>query len=131
MRWIAAIFLTIGWWAAGAALAQQPAERPSPFAPIESPNVDPDTFTKPQAAPPAGADKLNPGTNAPALAIPKSVDLGKSRLDFDVSHTSTITAPGVAIDSGETANLSKTLPGQKQETTLPNYFGLRISTPTH
>jgi hypothetical protein len=133
MRWIAAILLTLGCWSAGAAQAQQPAKQPSAFAPIESPNVDPDAFTNQRARPGMDANKVDTdksGKAAPALAIPKAIDLVGSHLGFEVDHTTARTAPGAATDSGETSNLSKTIPGQKQDGVLPDYFGLKLSTPT-
>jgi hypothetical protein len=124
MRSLFGAVLTLG-WLAGAAGAQ-----PSPFAPVETPSYDLDAL---KAPPSTGTYKINPkpGEAKPALGIPKGVDFGKSRLEFNASHTRDVNAPGVNIDSGETSNLSKVLPGQKQDGAMPNYFGLKLSTPMH
>jgi len=128
MRLLFAGVLALG-LLAGAAGAQQ---SPSPFAPVETPSYDLDALKTPQAPPSNGVYKINPksGETKPALEIPKGVDLGKSRLEFNAGRIRDVNAPGINIDSGETSNLSKVLPGQKQDRVLPDYFGLKLSTPT-
>ena len=89
-------------------------------------------FKPPQTPPSADAPKIKTdksGDAAPAIAIPNSINLGKSNLQFDAKHTSAVTAPGVSMDSGETSNLSKVMPGEKQDKVLPDYFGFKLSTP--
>jgi hypothetical protein len=125
MRSLFAAVLTLGSLAAGA--------QPSPFAPVETPSYDLDALKMPQAPPSTGAYKINPkpGEAKPALGIPNGLDLGKSRIEFNASRTRDVNAPGVNIDSGETSNLSKVMQGQKQDGAMPNYFGLKLSTPMH
>lgn len=132
MRRLFATILALGWWTAGVALAQQPATPTSPFAPIETPTVNPEMFKTPQTPPSADAPKIKPDKSAdaaPAIAIPNGIDLGKSKLQFDAKHTSAVTAPGVSTDSGETSNLSKVMPGETQDKVLPDYFGFKLITP--
>ncbi len=109
------IALAAGWPAA----AQQPSGTPpSQFTPIAPPTIDLDSLKKPQDAP------------RPELVIPKGIEPGKSPLEFDARQTRDVIAPRVSIDSGETSNLSKVLPGQKEESPLPDYFGLKLTKPT-
>ena len=64
MRRLFATILALGWWTAGVALAQQPATPTSPFAPIETPTVNPEMFKTPQAPPSADAPKIKPDKSA-------------------------------------------------------------------
>jgi hypothetical protein len=134
MRWIFVALLTLGWVTGLVRAQSKPATDPSVFTPIETPAFDLDQWKTYQTPPSADAFKIKPhdsGKAPAALPIPKSVDLGKSRIEFNASHTSEVTAPGVAIDSGETSNLSKSVPGKRQEKIVPNYFGFTLSRPLH
>ncbi len=135
MRWALAGLLVLGWWPNGAAQAQQqPGTPASQFAPVATPMIDPDSLKTPKAPLRADPEKFKldkSGKAATELEIPKGIDLGKFQLEFDAKHTTDITKPGLAIDSGETSNLSKVLPGQKKEPVLPDYFGLKLRIPTH
>jgi len=114
--------------------AQQPAAPSSQFAPIEPPKFDPDLLKPPQAALHTDADKfkMDKADNAaPGWTLPKGIDVGKYQLQFDANHTSAVTAPRMDMDSGESSNLSKIAPGRREEPVLPNYFGLKLSAPTH
>jgi hypothetical protein len=134
MRWVVIAFLTLGCVAGPARAESTQATDPSIFTPIETPTINPDTWKTYQTPPSADTYKIEPsetGKGAKALPIQKGIDLGKSRIEFNASHTSTVTAPGVAIDSGETSNLSGSVPGKRQETAAPNYFGFTLSRPMH
>jgi hypothetical protein len=111
--------------------AQQPAA--SKFAPVETPAIDPAFLKTPQAAPASDGNKFKierTDQAVPAVKIPKSIDLGTSHLELDARRAKDVGASGITPDSGETSNLSKIAPGQKQDSALPNYFGLKLSTPT-
>ncbi|HEY5379549.1 MAG TPA: hypothetical protein VIJ78_08430 [Pseudolabrys sp.] len=134
MRWIFAAFLTLGCTAGLARAESIPATDPSIFTPIETPAINPDKWKTYQTPPSADGYKIKPsetGSGATAPLIPKGIDLGKSRIEFNANHTSAVTAPGGAIDSGETSNLSGSVPGKRQETAAPNYFGFTLSRPMH
>ena len=129
MRWILTVTLALGWPAAG--LAQQSGS-PSPYAPVPTPTIDPYLSIPQQTAPQETSKfKVDNDAKAPGWTLPNRIDLGKSQLQFDAKHTSEVNTLGMATDSGETSNLSKAMPLQKQESTLPNYFGLKFSTPMH
>jgi hypothetical protein len=112
-----------------AASAQQAT---SPFAPIATPTINPEMLKTPQPAPEPEGKKLKSelDRDPPALTTPKGIDLGKSKLDIDVKN-SDATNRGLVPDSGETSNLTRSVRGQKQDPTLPDYFGLKITAPTH
>jgi hypothetical protein len=113
---------------------QQPSTAAPEFAPVETPVIDVDLLETPQVPARAEPKKLNPDQSDKSkteLTFPNSIDLGKSKLEFDTKHSSELTARNLANDSGEASNLSKVMPGQKQERALPNYFGFTIKTPTH
>jgi hypothetical protein len=134
LRWILIALLTLGWIAGLARAQSKPATDPSIFTPVETPTINLDQWKTYQTPPSGDAFKIKPhdsGKDTKTLPIPKGIDLGKSRLEFNASHTSEVTAPGVAIDSGETSNLSNTVQGKRQEKTAPNYFGFTFSRPMH
>jgi hypothetical protein len=131
MRWITGL-AALGMLAANAAHAQTTAESKI-FAPISPPTFDADLLKTPQAAAPPDAASLKiekSGNAAPAPSLPKGFDLGKYQLEFDSKNSRDAAKSGLVTDSGETANLSKLVPGQKQDPVLPNYFGLKLSAPT-
>ena len=114
--------------------AQQPVAPSSQFAPIETPKFDPDLLKPPQVALSPNVDKFKTDKAdkaAPGWTVPKGIDVGKYQLQFDANHTSAVTAPRMDMDSGESSNLSKIAPGRREEPVLPNYFGLKLSAPTH
>lgn len=115
------------------AVRAQQAATPSPFQPIETPTLNPEMLKTPQPSPHAGADGTNfdkSSKEQPGLKLPNRVDIGKYELQFKTGRTRDITTRE-GIDSGETSNLSATIPGQKQNQPLPDYFGLKLSAPTH
>jgi hypothetical protein len=117
-----------------AAHAQQAAAPSAQFAPIETPKFDPDLLKPPHAALSTDVDKFRTdksGNAAAGWTLPKGIDVGKYQLQFDANHTSAVTAPRMDMDSGESSNLSKIAPGRREEPVLPNYFGLKLSAPTH
>ena len=123
--------LAVGWLAsAQAQTTPQSAAKPAPWdlAPITQPDFDTNYLKAPAHKP--LPNNAAAGNEAAAIKIPKGLGLGKYQLDFDAKHSTEAAKSGVTMDSGETANLSKVLPGQKQVKALPNYFGLKLSTPT-
>jgi hypothetical protein len=130
LRWIAGLAALVI-LAANVAHAQTAAESKI-FAPISPPIFDADLLKTPQAAPPLDAASLkNEKSGKAAPALPKGFDLGKYQLEFDAKNSRDAAKSGLTTDSGEAANLSKLVPGQKQDRVLPNFFGLKLSTPTH
>ena len=128
VRWTLACALAAA-WPCGHALAQT---AQSPFAPVETPSYDSEAAKTPKTAVPdsAGAAKLKkPDQAASGAKLPNQVELGKYQLKFNAGHTSDV-VPRTGLDSGETSNLSKVVPGQKTESVAPDYFGLKLSTPT-
>ena len=125
MRCAMAGLLAAGLWTA--AQAQQGA----PYAPVATPALDPDLLKMPQAAPQAEPKSFNTQSDkyAPALGAPQGIQVGKSKLDFDIKNSDPKNR-GVVPDSGSSSNLAKAMPGKKQDPTLPDYFGLKITTPT-
>jgi hypothetical protein len=127
MRWIFAGLLIVGLTTSG--MAQQAT---SPYAPVATPAISPDMLETPQPVPETQPKKLktNKETAPPALTAPKGINLGRSKLDIDVKN-SDATNRGLVPDSGETSNLTMSAPGLKHDPTLPDYFGLKITAPTH
>lgn len=122
--------MAIGCWSV--ASAQQPATTSSPFAPVPTPEFDLDLPKAAKTQPDhAGKFKVDKDSKeAPAVALPKGIDLGKSHLQFQARHSSDINKEDLPVENGITGNLSTIIPGQRQETVMPNFFGLRLSTPT-
>ncbi len=117
-------------WLAAVAQAQQP---PTQFQPITRPPLTPDLLTVPHAAPDAGTNTFTMDKRqgaAQPLRVPKGFDLGNYQFNFDARRTKDVVVPGVTTDSGEKSNLS-TVTGPKQESAVPNYFGFKLSVPTH
>lgn len=118
---------------AGSAYAQTaPAAVQSKFEPLTTPALDPDALKPPQStidtsSKPPGLDAT--GKEPPSPKLPTSVNLGKYDLQFKAGQTSDV-VPRTGLDSGETSNLSKMRPG-KPESAVPDYFGLKLSAPTH
>ena len=84
--------------------------------------------------PPFPTAQARPNSRSPikpasGAKLPNQVELGKYQLKFNAGHTSDV-VPRTGLDSGETSNLSKVVPGQKTESVAPDYFGLKLSTPT-
>lgn len=102
------------------------------FAPISPPLFGSDLLRTPQAPPPDAASlKVEKSSKAaPAPALP-SVGLGNYQLKFDAKNSRDAAKSGLATDSGESANLGRLGRGQKPDPVLPNFFGLKLSTPTH
>lgn len=121
----------MGCWSV--ASAQQPAATPSLFAPVPTPefNLDPPKTPKKQAYGPSKFKIDGEGKEAPAMAPSKGADLGKSQLQFLAKHSSDVNQADLPVENGITGNLSTIIPGQRQETLMPNFFGFRLSTPTH
>jgi hypothetical protein len=128
-RWmLAAVFALAASWPGGRACAQTT----SPFAPVETPAYDTAPAKNPKAAAPdtATTGKLKQtDQSGSGVKLPNKVELGKYQLQFNAGRTSDV-SPHTGYDSGETSNLSKVAPGQKEESATPDYFGLKLSTPT-
>lgn len=104
--------------------------KPLKSAPV--PQLDPEALKIPDSARGIGADKFKLDKTQkplPPADLPSKVDLGKYDLEFKASHTSDIN-PRTGFDSGEKSNLSNSSVGRQQGTALPDYFGLKLSTPT-
>jgi hypothetical protein len=132
----AVIAIVLGVAAPGAidAVRAQQAENAasSPFAPIETPTLDPELLKPPKPAHDDRAVKVDTDKQdkAPSeFKLPNRIDLGKSALEFNAGRTSDIN-PRTGFDSGEAANMQKIGPG-KTERVTPDYFGLKLTTPTH
>ena len=122
--------MAIGCWSA--ASAQQPAAPPSPFAPVPTPefNLDLSKAPKTQAYGPGKFKVDGESKAAPAMAPAKDADSGKSQLQFLAKHSNDVNKADLPVENGITGNLSTIIPGQRQETLAPNFFGFRLSTPT-
>jgi hypothetical protein len=133
LGWTFAGLLSLVCWPSAAVLAQQqPGTPASQFAPVAPPRFDADSLKTPLASPHADSKTFNSDKSDKAetkLEIPRRIDLGKSQLEFDARHTTDVISPNVAIDSGESSNLSKVTPARKQEPVLPDYFGLKLKMP--
>jgi hypothetical protein len=121
LRWnlcFAAALLATGLY--GPVHAQQP-----------TPAIDADALKLPKSTAPAAAVQLPNDSNkeAPAKLKTPSIDLGNYDLKLDAGKTSDVN-PRTGFDSGETSNLSKINRG-KQDSVAPDYFGLKLSVPTH
>jgi hypothetical protein len=130
MRRTIAGLMAIGCWSV--ASAQQPAATSSPFAPVPTPEFDLDAQKTPKPRPyDANKFEVNKDSKeAPAMALPNGIDLGKSHLQFQARHSSEVNQADLPVENGLTGNLSTIIPGQRQETVMPNFFGLKLSTPT-
>jgi hypothetical protein len=106
----------------------------SQFAPVTTPGFDVNALKTPRAPAPTEVGKLKNDRQAASpsgFELPKGMDVGSYKLDFNANHTTAVTAPHMNMDSGETANLSNMAPGKRNESVLPNYFGFKLSAPTH
>jgi hypothetical protein len=129
---LAAIFV-FGALSPNGAARGQPAVAPPPPqfepAPAILPLLDPKLFNFPPAAP---NHDLGKGRNeTPNLALPNRIDLGSYMLHLDTGSKGVGSASRAGIDSGETSNLNLILPAQRQSPLMPDYFGLKLTTPTH
>ena len=112
------------------ALAQQTNQPPpAQFEPLVPPTIDPDALKAPAPAEEIARPKAEQTEDTqPKLKAP-SVKLGDYDLQFKAGQTSDVN-PRTGFDSGETSNISKIRPG-KSESVAPNYFGLKLTAPTH
>jgi hypothetical protein len=119
-----------------AARAQPAASVPpsqSEPAPAAAPLLDPKLFKFPPAAPNNELGKLDLDKfrkDPPDFALPNRIDFGSYMLHLDTGRKGVDSAPRASIDSGETSNLNLILPAQKQSPLMPDYFGLKLTTPT-
>jgi hypothetical protein len=98
---------------------------------VHTPRLDADALKIPDSRRGGDADKIVGKTPKPLPppSIPSKVDLGKYDLEFKAQRSSDVN-PRTGFDSGEKSNLSNSSLGRQQESAVPNYFGLKLSTPT-
>ena len=118
-----------------AAGAQQPEPAAdSKFAPVKAPTLTPDMLKTPDVPDArryrAQASHAITASALPAPKLPTDVDLGKYDLEFKAGQTSDVN-PRTGFDSGETVEHAKDPAGQTGIGVTPNYFGLKLSAPTH
>lgn len=104
----------------------------SSFAPVAAPRLAPDVFNTPSTPPNTDVATPKLDSDPPAIPAPKlptGVNLGNFDLDFSVGRTKDI-IPRTGYDSGELSNIEKIQPS-KESSAMPDYFGLKLSTPTH
>jgi hypothetical protein len=129
MKWIAAgcfaVLMSVTCLDAG--FAQQPATAKTKAAP--TPKLDADALRIPDSIHDTRARPIErkQETLAPP-SLPNKFDLGTYDLEFRAKQSTDVN-PRTGFDSGEKSNLSNSSVGRK-ETSGPNYFGLKLSTPT-
>ena len=134
---LAAIFVFGALAPNGAARGQPAVAPPTPQfepAPAILPLLDPKLFKFPPAAPNNELGKLDLDKfrkDPPDFALPNRIDFGSYMLHLDTGRKGVDSAPRASIDSGETSNLNSVLPTPKQSSIIPNYFGLKLTTPMH
>ena len=93
-----------------------------------APKLDAEALRIPDSIHDTGAKRIDRSqTVLPPPSLPNKVDLGKYDLEFRARHSSDVN-PRTGFDSGEKSNLSNSV-GRKPDSTVPNYFGLKLSTP--
>jgi hypothetical protein len=106
--------------------AQQPAAPKAKAVP----KLDAEALRIPDSIHDTSAKKIDRSHKVlPPPNLPNKVDLGKYDLEFRAKHSSDVN-PRTGYDSGEKSNLSNSSVGRKSDPALPNYFGLKLSTPT-
>ncbi len=123
------ILLILAGWT-GASNAQPADSPPSKSAPASK--IDPEALKIPDSVRDADANKFKADKMQkmpPQPSLPSKVDLGKYDLEFKAQHSNEVN-PRTGFDSGEKSNLSNSSIGRQPDTPLPNYFGLKLSTPT-
>ncbi len=123
------ILLVLTGWT-GAGTAQPAGSPPSKSAP--APKLDPEALRIPDSVRDTDVNKFKADKTQktpPQLGLPNKVDLGKYDLEFKAQHSNEVN-PRTGFDSGEKSNLSNSSVGRQSDTPLPNYFGLKLSTPT-
>lgn len=103
----------------------------NPPSSVRTPQLDADALKVPDSARGADADKIVGKTPKPLPppGLPSKVDLGRYDLDFKAQRSSDVN-PRTGFDSGEKSNLSNSLLGRQRDSAMPDYFGLKLSTPT-
>jgi hypothetical protein len=93
------------------------------------PKLDADALRIPDSIHDTSAQKIDRSHKAlPPPGAPNKVDLGKYDLEFRAKQSSDVN-PRTGFDSGEKSNLSNSSGGRK-DPAMPNYFGLKLTTPT-
>lgn len=111
--------------------AQQPAQTQAKTAPVPktAPKLDAEALRIPDSIHDTQAKAIDKRHKALPPNAPNKVDLGTYDLEFRAKHSTDVNAR-TGYDSGEKSNLSNTAFGRKSDPALPNYFGLKLSTPT-
>lgn len=102
---------------------QQPKAKPAPKLDADALRI-PDSIHDTRARP---IDR--PQKTLPPPGAPNKVDLGTYDLEFRAKSSADVN-PRTGFDSGEKSNLSNSSIGRKGDSAVPNYFGLKLSTPT-
>ncbi len=111
--------------------AQQPAQPKAKIAPVPktAPKLDAAALRIPDSIHDTPAKAIDKPRKALPANAPNKVDLGQYDLEFRARHSTDVN-PRTGYDSGEKTNLSNTSLSRKNDSALPNYFGLKLSTPT-
>lgn len=129
MRAIAGCFVLVV--AASAMPAASHAQQTAPAKTKAAPKLDADALRLPDDVHDIQVRKIDkPQETLAPPALPSKVDLGAYDLEFRAKHSSDVN-PRTGFDSGEKSNLMNSAAGRKSEPALPNYFGLKLSTPTN
>jgi hypothetical protein len=118
------LFLLAG--LAGAGNAQSTGSRPSS---APTPRLDAETLKIPGSSHAADADLSKTQKTLPPPSLPTKLDIGKYDLEFRAQRSSDVN-PRTGLDSGEKSNLSNSSLGRQRDSAVPDYFGLKLSTPT-
>jgi hypothetical protein len=102
---------------------------PSQFQPVAPTPIDPEALKMPKLGLPGDTHEADSSKDAPARLKAPSVNFGKYDLQLDAGKTRDVN-PRTGLDSGETSNLS-TVTRDRSEGVTPDYFGLKLTVPTH
>ena len=129
-RWALVGLIMAAPYGVSTAIAQQSAtQASSPFKPIKAPSLDPDIY---KAPPKAGAEQpiLKSGKQPKAKPLNR-IEVGKYQLELNAGHAKDFSGTGGPI-SGQSADPSSPNPTQNNKNSaVPDYFGLKVSTPIH
>jgi hypothetical protein len=128
-RWALVGLIMAAPYGVGTAIAQQSAtQASSPFKPIKAPSLDPDIYK----APPKGdGPTLKSGKEQQKPFRPNRIEVGKYQIELNAGHAKDF-ASGTGPISGGSADPSAPNPTQNNKNSVvPDYFGLKVSTPIH
>jgi hypothetical protein len=118
-------------WPNAAGLAQQPAGTPAGKpAPI---TLNPDWLQIPADTASTGKtpDLKQPAEPSTKIAVPDTIKLGQSELQFNAGRRNALAVPPNDDDSSAPSALRTDPLLQKSLPNRPNYFGLQLTTPLH